>query len=116
MSIRDREEKSSFGTRLKELRKGLDMSQEVLGARLATTGRTIKKYEANETSMRVTELMALGNLGADVLYLVTGRHEPVDLEHPATPAQRLAAAVAALELSDDDADLIAAMARRLASR
>lgn len=111
-----REDIGSVGARLKEERDRLKLSQEDLAAHLAISGRTIKKYEANGTSMRATELLAFSGLGADVLYIVTGRREPVDLEHPSTPSLRLAAAIAALDLSDADADLIAAMARRLASR
>ena len=109
-------ENCTIGARLREERDRFDLTQEQLGAYLQTSGRTIKKYEANETSIRATELFLFSSLGADVLYIVTGNRLPVDLEHPSTPALRLAAAIAVLNLSDADAEFVSAMARRLASQ
>lgn len=107
----------NIGARLREERKKLGLSAEALGARLGTTGRTIRKYEDNETSPRAAELLELSNMGADVLYIVTGARLPVGVAEARanyTPAEKLAEVIAGLKLSADDAGLIKAMAERLA--
>ena len=114
MSTIEGEETFGIGARLREERARLDWSQEQVAECVGTSGRTIKKYESEVTMIGATELRRFGDAGADVLYIVTGRHQPVDLAHPATAAQRLAAAIASLKLTDADAEQILAMARRLA--
>ena len=117
MSTTFREELFNIGSRLKQERERLGFTQETLGTRLGTTGRTIKKYEANETSPRATELLQLSDLGADVLFIVTGEKLPLGVAQ-APPAysvsERLAEFIAGLKLSDADAALLQAMASRLA--
>lgn len=107
----------NIGVRLKEERERLQLSQEALGTRLATTGRTIKKYEANETSIRATELLQFSGLGADVLYIVTGERVPMGAAHERADysvAEQLGQFIADLTLSDEDATLLKSMALRLA--
>lgn len=111
------EELFNIGLRLKDERDRLGYSQETLGTRIGTTGRTIKKYEANETSPRATELLQLSSLGFDVLYIVTGEKIPLGVAQAPTPytaAARVAAFIAGLRLSDDDAAILKVMAERLA--
>ncbi|MBI2306120.1 MAG: helix-turn-helix transcriptional regulator [Rhodocyclales bacterium] len=111
------EEKFNIGARLREERKKLGLSAEALGARLSTTGRTIRKYEDNDTSPRAAELLELSRMGADVLYIVTGARMPVGLAEPRanyTPAEMLAEFIARnVKLSAEDAELLKAMAQRL---
>lgn len=106
----------NIGARLRDERERLGLSQEALGTRIGTTGRTIKKYEANETSMRATELLQLSGLGADVLYIVTGEKLPLGVKQSNvahTASERAAAFIAELPLSDEDSALLQAMAERL---
>ncbi len=117
MSTTCRENLFNIGARLREERDRLGLSQEALGTRIGTTGRTIKKYEANETSIRAVELLQFSGLGADVLFIVTGERLPLGGNHPTrtacSPAERVASFIAELPLSDEDAALLRAMAERL---
>ena len=89
MSTTFGEELFNIGARLKDERERLGLSQEALGTRIGTTGRTIKKYEANETSIRATELLQMYGIGADVLYIFTGRRsQPVLPTADLSPRQR----------------------------
>lgn len=107
----------NIGARLREERERLGLSQEGLGSRLTTTGRTIKKYEGNETSIRATELLQLSGMGADVLYIVTGERDQLGVAQariPYTAAQHLGKFIADLKLTAEDAALLKAMALRMA--
>ncbi len=117
MSTACGEEIFNIGSRLREERTRLGMSQEVFGTRIGTTGRTVKKYEGNETSPRASELLTASSFGLDVLYVVTGEKTPLGVAEPApaySEAGRLATYIAGLKLSAPDADLLKAMADRLA--
>lgn len=106
-----------IGARLREERQRLGLTQEIFGAKLGTSGRTIKKYEGNETSPRANELAVASSLGLDVLYVVTGLRQPLGVAEPAAPysvAADLASHVAMLKLTEPDAELLQAMADRLA--
>lgn len=110
------EEMYSIGARLKEERLRLGLSQEGLGSRLATTGRTIKKYEGDETSIRATELLQLSGMGADVFYIVTGERYAEGVAQtrvPYTVAEHLGKFIADLKLTAEDAGLLKAMALRM---
>ena len=116
MSTTFGEELFNIGARLKDERERLGLSQEALGTRIGTTGRTIKKYEANETSIRATELLQMYGIGADVLYIVTGEKHPLGAKQARvaySAAERVAAFIAELPLSDEDSALLRAMAERL---
>lgn len=111
------EEVFSIGARLREERERMGLSQEMLGSRISTTGRTIKKYEGNETSPRAIELLQLDRLGADVLYIVTGNRLPLGVAETRaafTPAEHLGQFIADLKLTTEDAELLKATAIRLA--
>lgn len=114
MSTHVPEEIFNIGGRLSEERKRKGLSQESLGTLMRTTGRTVKKYESNETSPRATELLLLSGQGFDVLYIVTGERTPVDSINASSAAERLAQFVANINLSDADAQLLRVMAERLA--
>lgn len=116
MSTENREEIFKIGARLREERERMGLSQETLGSRIGTTGRTIKKYEGNETSPRATELLQLSGLGADVFYIVTGKRLPpgvAETRTAFTAAEHLGRFIADLNLTDGDAELLKAMAIRL---
>ncbi|HJW25145.1 MAG TPA: helix-turn-helix transcriptional regulator [Rhodocyclaceae bacterium] len=117
MSIEYGEEIFNIGRRLKEERERIGLSQELFGSKICTTGRTIKKYEIDETSPRATELLRMHGMGVDVLYVITGTRLPIGVASPEaiyTPAESLGQFIRSLKLSDDDAELLRAMADRLA--
>lgn len=113
MSTHKPEEIFNIGGRLMEERKRKGLSQETLGTLMRTTGRTVKKYESNETSPRATELLLLSGQGFDVLYIITGERTPVASITASNAAERLAQFVANINLSDEDAQLLLSMAARL---
>lgn len=119
MSTVDKEELFNIGRRLRDERNRLGLSQEAFGTRIGTTGRTIKKYEGNETSPRASELLLAWGIGLDVLYVITGERAPLSLHEPRafySPAEHLAEEVRELSLSESDARLIGELAQRLNSK
>lgn len=62
-----------FGSRIKELRLALSLSQEVLAEKLGVSRRTISGWEADDSSPNTVQLFALSELGFDVSYIVTGK-------------------------------------------
>lgn len=118
MSTGDGEEIFNIGRRLRDERVRLGYSQETFGTRIGTTGRTIKKYEGNETSPRASELAVAWSAGVDVLYVITGERAPFSMREeraPYSPAETLAEAVRELSLSESDARLIGELATRMAA-
>lgn len=112
-----REDYFNIGARLKEERDRAGLTQEGLGTRIGTTGRTVKKYEANETSIRATELLQLANLDFDVMYIVTGVRSPPGCAQARVAysvAEHLGEFISGLKLSEQDADLLRTLAARLA--
>ncbi len=73
MSIEKQEENFTIGQRLREVRERFGLSQEVFGDRIGTSGRTVKKYEGNETSPTAAQLATIHEMGGDVFYIVTGQ-------------------------------------------
>lgn len=121
MSTSRGEELFGIGERLREERNRIGLSQVVFGMELSATDRTVKKWEANETSPRAEDLLAAARLGVDVLYVVTGERKPPKqthgVEEPAvaySPAAELAKYVARLDLSETDTAMLKAFAARLA--
>lgn len=117
MSTVGNEEIFNIGRRLREERERLGMSLETFGTRIGTTGRTIHKYERNETSPRASELLTASSLGLDVLYVVTGEKAPLGAVETApayAESAQLASYIAGLKLSEQDAELLKTMASRLA--
>lgn len=92
----------SVGTRLKEERKRLGYSQEAWGKVVGITKRSQIQYEKDEYSPTAVYLTLADQIGADVGYILTGRHERlteteaelVALYRKARPAMRAMATVA----------------------
>lgn len=114
MSTQKDEEIFVFGRRFREERERLGFTQRGLATRIATTERTIIAYETDATQPKLGKLILFYGAGADLLYILTGERQQVDLSKPSTHSERLAAAIADMELSEADAELLLAMARRLA--
>lgn len=116
MSTSTGEKIFAIGTRFREERERLGYSQESLAGRLTTSRRTINSYEGDDTSPRAMDLLRFSALGADVLYIVTGERLPIGCAESRaayTPAERVAEVIFDLTLSEEDAELLKAMALRL---
>ena len=89
-----------IGTRLREERERLGMTQEGFGQAGGVLKRALIRYEKGERMPDATFLAAIAAAGADVLYILTGQRSgvaaaaPVAAEPPATQLSRRALAVA----------------------
>lgn len=61
------------GERLKEERERLQMTQPAFAAAAGAAKRTLIEWEKGSTSPNAVQLSALGEIGVDVLYVVTGK-------------------------------------------
>jgi transcriptional regulator with XRE-family HTH domain len=61
--------------RLKEERKRLGLSQEQAAKALSVSTRTIYTYENAKAAPPISVLLTLAQLGADIMYIITGEHE-----------------------------------------
>lgn len=69
-----------IGLRLKEERERLGMTQPAFAIAAGAGKRTIIEWEKGATSPNAVQLSALGEVGADVLYIVTGhRSNEIDI-------------------------------------
>lgn len=111
------EENVTFGERFRDERVRLDLTQDALGSFLETSRRTVAKWEANETYPDAKQLGLFAEKGADVLFIVTGVKAilgDAQGRAPHSPAERAAAVIQNLKLTEEDADLLTTVARRLA--
>ncbi len=89
-----------IGTRLREERERLGMTQEGFGQAGGVLKRALIRYEKGERMPDATFLAAIAAAGADVLYILTGVRSgaaaaaPVAAEPPAAQLSRRALAVA----------------------
>lgn len=65
----------SIGSRLRESREALGITQSVLAAELHTTNRTVQNWEHDVSSPPAEVLAAMANLGLDIRYVVTGKRD-----------------------------------------
>ncbi|WXK35664.1 helix-turn-helix transcriptional regulator [Mycetohabitans rhizoxinica] len=81
----------SFGTRLREERLRLGLSQEEFAA-VGKVGRGAQaNYESGERSPDAKYLGAVAELGIDLLYIVTGTRQAESRYHEAAPAETTSA-------------------------
>lgn len=117
MSTENRGNFPSIGSRFKEERERLGLSQKSLCDFFSIKDpKTIRNWEAGISSPAAEELSLFAEKGADVLYILTGQRTFFVREEGdryATPARQLAAMIADMALSDEDAELILSVARRL---
>lgn len=69
-----------IGERLKEERERLGMNQTDFAAQLNVSKNSQYNYEKGERSPDALYLAAADAFGVDVLYVITGRRQPVELE------------------------------------
>ena len=69
-----------LGTRLKEERKRLSLSQHDFGAVGGVAENAQGHYERGDRLPKSDYLIAVGKIGTDVLYVLTGERRPIDAE------------------------------------
>lgn len=95
----------SVGARLREERTRLSLSQEKLAAVAGVAKNTAINWEKDASSPTANSLIALGEAGADVLYILTGKRSPMEPE--------IAAAKISEELREIERDLLDPSLRKL---
>lgn len=81
-----------IGTRLREERERLEMTQEEFGQAGGVLKRALIRYEKGERMPDAAFLAAIAAAGADVLYILTGQRSGVAAAAPvATPAPAVSA-------------------------
>ncbi len=86
MSINSDDVSLAIGTRLKEERLRLGMSQQVFGARGGVVRTAQTNYEQGNRMPDAKYLGAVAALGVDVLYVITGRRD-ISAMQPAQTVQ-----------------------------
>lgn len=66
----------SFGSRLREFRKELGFTQDIMAEKIGMQKRGYISYEMNERECGFDKLAQLAHLGADLHYLLTGEISP----------------------------------------
>ncbi|RJF94844.1 XRE family transcriptional regulator [Oleomonas cavernae] len=69
----------TVGARLKQFRESKGLSQEEFADAIGTTQRSLSRYEADETELKVSAVQRLAEIGCDTAWLVTGA---TPLSHP----------------------------------
>ncbi|UCV02323.1 helix-turn-helix transcriptional regulator [Dechloromonas denitrificans] len=119
MSTSHIDEIVSFRARLIEERKRLGFSNQTEFAhQIGISGKTYNHYETGRSEPGLTELMKIGEKGADLCYLMTGRRTALHEQTVKAHAQHVLALVdtiVAAELDQEEAEIIGALARRLGS-
>lgn len=94
---------NGLGTRLKEERKSLGLSQQQFAAIGGVEANAQGKYESGERTPRSDYLTALGCQGVDVLYLLSGRRTPLRAEALTDAEREIIVHYRTLTLADQDA-------------
>jgi len=92
-----------LGSRLKEERKTLGLSQQEFAAIGGVEANAQGKYESGERAPRSDYLAALGFKGVDVLYLLSGRRTPLGFETLTESERAVIVHYRALTVVDQDA-------------
>jgi transcriptional regulator with XRE-family HTH domain len=100
-----------LGSRLKEERKTLGLSQQEFAAIGGVEANAQGKYESGERTPRSDYLAALGVKGVDVLYLLSGRRTPLRIDSLSEAERNVIIHYRAL--TDQDQDAISQLALSL---
>jgi transcriptional regulator with XRE-family HTH domain len=100
-----------LGSRLKEERKTLGLSQQDFAAIGGVEANAQGKYESGERTPRSDYLAALGVKGVDVLYLLSGRRTPLRIDSLSEAERNVIIHYRAL--TDQDQDAISQLALSL---
>ena len=93
-----------FGTRLREERLRLKMSQPALAEACNASKRSQVNYEGEENSPGVDYFAKAAELGIDVLYVITGVRSHISLSGVSEPSP-------SIELTDREAEVLRAFRR-----
>ena len=110
---------SQYSDRLREERKRLKKNQKEFAAMIDMAERTYWDRESGTAIPDADFLARLREFGVDVWYIITGERMPMGVAQspvPYSPASRASAAIQALTLTETDAELVTAMAKRLSNR
>lgn len=110
--------------RFRSERERLGLTQKELADLLLTSSRTIISYESGDSPPKLDKLILFAGQGADVGYILAGKaacrlsgenslSELTPVEY--SPARRVAEEIFTMALTEEDADLLRALARRLMS-
>ena len=109
----------NFRARLIEERKRLGFSNQAdFALQIGISGKTYNQYETGKSEPGITELLKMGEKGADLCYLMTGRRIPLqELAKQAKNQHVLALldSIVSAELNQDDADFVSTLVKRLAA-
>lgn len=100
-----------FGSRLKEARKALGLSQQEFGAIGGVEANAQGKYESGERIPRSDYLAALNKKGVDVLYILSGKNTPMASESLSDSERHIITHYRAL--NEDDQGAISQLATSL---
>lgn len=111
-----------IGRRFREERERLGFSRPDIAKEIGSSADTLKNWEGGKTSVNATALRFLSEHGGDALYIVTGRRAPLTTGEASLPhlamsaAQQLANKIALMNLDQEDAAALLAVARRLSKK
>ena len=117
MSIKT-EEICLFSPRIAEEMLKTGLKQKKFATRIATSDRTLRSWLSDATVPNLRDLRMMEGAGCDAWYIYSGEKLPTAEDgrnEPPSPAERAAAYIASLPLSEADAELLRAMAKRLAT-
>lgn len=106
-----------MGRRLQEERKTRGYpSQESLVLDIGRSKRTITSWESGTSFPDAEDLLKLAGIGFDISYILFGMRAPPKAEQNVArytmPAQQVAAEIAGMNLDQEDAEALLAVARR----
>ncbi|MRR49420.1 MAG: helix-turn-helix domain-containing protein [Rhodocyclaceae bacterium] len=114
-----------MSARFRKERETLGYSRPELAEKLDVTSDTVKNWEAGRSLPDAHRLALFYELGADVMFIITGMESKVSFveqevpsnyfqgERILTPAQKAAGKIKTMDLTESDADLLLSLARRL---
>lgn len=109
----------SLGARFRTERERLGFSRPEFADAMKVSLGTVKNWEGGGSSPTADDLANFHEIGADVMYILTGQKVPENAldqcraDYELSPSKQLAAKVATMDLSAKDADLLLDFARRL---
>lgn len=111
------EDKFLFGPRIAEEMQNTGLKQKQFADRITVSDRTLRSWLSGNTVPNLRDLHMMEGAGCDAWYIYSGEKLPPSSSEHATPsaAERAGAYIASLNLSEDDAQLLREMAKRLAT-
>ncbi|WP_166362465.1 helix-turn-helix domain-containing protein [Pseudomonas akapageensis] len=94
---------SGIGSRIREERERLGLTQRVFGEIGGVEPNAQGKYESGERTPKADYLAAVAARGADVLYILTGVRTPTPLGHLSQVEERVLGCYRVLQQEDQDA-------------